>query len=124
MKEYNYDNINKFFEDLMNCPNAKFHMMRVYNAYKNECDVDEKKQEIEKIYENTANHCNVYIINNDIAIIELEEYSNIIGYFAHVRNKKAYYVWNTFEAAFLCAVSIVLTGSGDATEWMLKLVKG
>lgn len=34
---YNFDNINEFFEGLMNKPNAKFNMMRVYGDYEREC---------------------------------------------------------------------------------------
>lgn len=121
---YNFDNINEFFEDLMNKPNAKINMLRVYGAYERECEENKRKQEIEKVYGNTANYCEVYIVNSDIAIVELKDYGRITGYCAHVNNKKAYYVWNTFEEALLCAVSIKLTGREDATEWMWKLVGG
>lgn len=32
MKEYNFDDINEFFEDLIKCPNAKVHMLTVDEA--------------------------------------------------------------------------------------------
>lgn len=38
MKEYTINNINEFFEDLMNRPNAKFNMLHVYGAYEHECE--------------------------------------------------------------------------------------
>lgn len=121
---YTIDNINEFFENLMNKPNAKVNMLHVYEAYERECEENKKKQEIEKVYKNTADYRNVFIVNDDIAIVELHEYGNITGYCAHVNNRKANYVWNTFEKALLCAVSIKLTGREDATEWMWKLVGG
>lgn len=43
MKEYTVNNINEFFEDLMNRPNAKFNMLHVYGAYERECE-DNKKE--------------------------------------------------------------------------------
>lgn len=121
---YTIDNINEFFEDLMNRPNAKFNMLHVYGAYKRECERIKKEQEIEKAYKNTADYSNVFIVNDDIAIVELHGYGNITGYCAHVNNRIAHYVWNTFEEALLAAVSIKLTGREDATEWMWKLVGG
>lgn len=33
-----FDNINEFFEDLMNKHNAKFKMLHVYEAYECECE--------------------------------------------------------------------------------------
>ena len=33
---YNFDNINEFFDDLMNKLNSKFNMMCVYGAYERE----------------------------------------------------------------------------------------
>lgn len=124
MKEYTIDNINEFFEDLMNKPNAKFNMMRIYGAYKREGEIEKRIDDIREKYKLTSNYCEVYIINEDIAIVELQDCGRVSGYCAHVNNKKAVYVWNTFEQALLCAVSIKLTGREDATEWMWKLVGG
>ena len=120
MKEYTIDNINEFFEDLMNKPDAKFNMLRVYGAYKRECEKNKKKQEIEEQYKNVIDCCQVYIVSNDIAIIKIQPN----GYLAHVNNRRRCCVWDTFEQALLGAVSIKLTGSEDATEWMWKLVGG
>lgn len=124
MKEYNFDNINEFFEDLMNGKNAKFNMLCVYEAYKCEGEIEKRIDEIREKYKLTSNYCDVYIINEDIAIVELQDYGKIIGYCTHVDNKKSSYIWPTFEMALLCAVSIKLTGREDATEWMWKLVGG
>ena len=124
MKEYNFDNINEFFEDLMNGKNAKFNMLCVYGAYKREGEIEKRIDEIREKYKLTSNYCDVYIINEDIAIVELQDYGKIIGYCTHVDNKKSSYIWPTFEMALLCAVSIRLTGREDATEWMWKLVGG
>ena len=124
MKEYNFDNINEFFEDLMNGKNAKFNMLCVYGAYKREGELEKRIDNIREKYKLTSNYCDVYIINEDIAIVELQDYGRITGYCAYVNDKKACYVWNTFEQALLSAVSIKLTGREDATEWMWKLVVG
>lgn len=119
---YTIDNINEFFEDLMNGKNAKFNMLCVYGAYKREGEIEKRIDDIREKYKLTSNYCDVYIINEDIAIVELQDYGKIIGYCAHVNDKKSHYIWNTFEQALLCAVSIKLTGREDATEWMWKLV--
>ena len=121
---YTIDNINEFFEDLMNSKNAKFNMLRVYGAYKREGELEKRIDNIREKYKLTSDYCDVYIINEDIAIVELQDYGKIIGYCTHVDNKKSSYIWPTFEMALLCAVSIKLTGREDATEWMWKLVRG
>lgn len=121
---YNFDNINEFFEDLMNGKNAKFNMLRVYGSYKREGELEKRIDNIREKYKLTSDYCDVYIINEDIAIVELQDYGRITGYCAYVDNKKSSYIWPTFEMALLCAVSIKLTGREDATEWMWKLVRG
>ena len=122
--DYTIDNINEFFEDLTNKPNAKLHMIHIYDAYKCRCEEIKRKREIQERYKNVSNSCEAYIISDDIAIVELHEYGNIIGYCAHVNERKAEYIWPTFEQALLCAISIKLTGREDATKWMWKLVGG
>lgn len=122
---YNFDNINEFFEDLMNKPNAKINMLRVYGAYEREEEINKRKREIEDEYDWPRTFNIVHIISDDIAIVEQRfNNDNVNGYFAHVNNKKSHYIWPTFEQALLCAVSIKLTGREDATEWMWKLVEG
>lgn len=119
---YNFDNINEFFENLMNSKNAKFNMLRVYGAYERECEENKRKQEIEDKYDWPGCHHEVYLISDDIAILEQQWHGKVKGYLAHVDNKKSNYILPTFEMALLCAVSIKLTGREDATEWMWKLV--
>ena len=121
---YNFDNINEFFEDLMNSKNAKFNMLRVYGAYERECEEIDRKQSIEDMYDWPGRNNVAHIVNDDIAIVEQRQYDKVSGYFAHVNGKKSHYIWPTFEQALLCAVSIKLTGREDATEWMWKLVGG
>ena len=119
---YTIDNINEFFENLMNSKNAKFNILSMYEAYEREYKENKRKREIEDKY--GWHGCNnvAHIVSDDIAIVEQREYDRVAGYFAHVNNKKSSYIWPTFEQALLCAVSIKLTGREDATEWMWKLV--
>lgn len=119
---YNFDNINEFFDDLMNKPNAKVNMLHVYGAYERECEMLKREQEIKEQYRDTGCSYIVHLVNDDIAIVEENERGKITGYFAYVGNKKSNYIWPTFEMALLCAVSIKLTGRENATEWMWKLV--
>lgn len=121
---YTSDNINEFFEDLMNKPNAKLNMLRVYGAYERESEENKKKQEIEDRYKTSRGRAVAHIINDDIAIVEYSEFNMLMGYFADVNKDTSNYIWPTFEQALLCAVSIKLTGREDATEWMWKLVGG
>lgn len=99
-------------------------MLRVYGAYERECERIKREREIKEQYRYTGCSYIVYLVNDDIAIIEENEKGKITGYFAHVNNKKSAWIWPTFEQALLCAVSIKLTGREDATEWMWKLVGG
>ena len=71
MKEYTINNINEFFDDLMNSKNAKFNMLCVYGAYKREGEIENRIDDIREKYKLTSNYCDVYIINEDIAIVEL-----------------------------------------------------
>lgn len=121
---YNFDNINEFFEDLMNGKNAKFNMLRVYGAYERECEIAKREQEIKEQYQHTGCSYVVHLVNDEIAIVEENKKGEITGYFTHVGNKKSNYIWTSFEMALLCAVSIKITGREDATEWMWKLVGG
>lgn len=121
---YNFDSINEFFENLMNKPNAKVNMLRVYGAYERECEENKRKQEIEDRYKTSRGRAVAHIINDDIAIVEYSEFNMLMGYFADVNKDTSNYIWPTFEMAILCAVSIKLTGREDATEWMWKLVGG
>ena len=121
---YNLNNINEFFENLMNKPNAKVHMYAVYANYKSVCENNEKIAEIIKQYNFPSYYYDAILINEDIAIVIEMKKNEVTGYFAHVNGKKSHYIWPTFEQALLCAVSIKLTGREDATEWMWKLVGG
>lgn len=47
---YTIDNINEFFDDLMNKPNAKVNMLHVYGAYERECEEIDRKQSIEDMW--------------------------------------------------------------------------
>lgn len=120
MKEYNFDNINEFFEELMNKPNAKINMLHVYGAYERECERIKREQEIldNFNYPKWYNHNThvAYIVNNNIAIIEELRDNKTVGYFSFVNNKKSNICWATFEQALLCAISILMTGSEDAAE--------
>lgn len=122
--EYNFDNINEFFEDLMNKPNAKINMLNVYGAYERECEDNKRKQEIEDKFKIAGYHCTCKLITDDMAVVVAQKMNRPFGYFACVNNKASYIQWPTFEQALLCAVSIKLTGREDATEWMWKLVGG
>ena len=121
---YTIDNINEFFENLMNRPNAQIHMWGIYGIIERE---NERKKKIAKIIEQ-YNYPNYYydvtLINDNIAIVTEMKSGEVTGYYAHVDGKKSHYLLPTFEQALLCAVSIKLTGSEDATEWMWKLVGG
>ena len=126
MKEYTIDNINEFFEGLMNKPNAKFNMLRVYGAYERECEENKKIQEVEERYRHdySESQYTAHKVSDDIYIVTETTKGVITGYFAHVNGKKSDVLWYTFEQALLAAVSFKLTGNFAATEWMWKLVGG
>lgn len=121
---YNFDNINEFFEELMNKPNAKINMLHVYGAYERECEDNKRKQEIEDKFKIAGYHCTCKLITDDIAVVVAQKANRPFGYFVYVDDKASYVQWPTFEQALLCAVSMKLTGREDATEWMWKLVGG
>ena len=121
---YTIDNINEFFDDLMNKLNAKLHMFLVYDAYKRDCELDKRREQIADLYDHIKRKNIIHVIGDNIAIVEQRENSKLCGYYAHVYNHKSYVLWPTFEQALICAVSIKLTGREDATEWMWKLVGG
>ena len=120
---YNFDNIHEFFEGLMNRPNAKVNMLRVYGAYERECEMGKREKEIKDKYDYPGYCYQVHILNDDIAIVEEQYQGKTEGYYAHVGDRKSNCLWTTFEQALLCAVCIKMTGREDASEWMLKLVR-
>lgn len=121
---YNFDNINEFFEDLMNGKNAKLNMLRVYGAYERECEENKRKREIEEKYDWPGCNYIAHIVNDDIVIVEERKHGITIGYFAYVNDKKSQVLWPTFEQALLASVDVKMTGNFAATEWMWKLVGG
>lgn len=121
---YNFDNINEFFENLMNKSNAKIHMWATYEIIERENERDKKIAKIIEQYNYPSYYYNATLISDDMAIVTEMKKNEITGYYAHVNNKKSHCIWPTFEQALLCAVSIKLTGREDATEWMWKLVGG
>lgn len=125
MKEYNFDNINEFFEDLMNKPNAKLHMLTVYSVYERECERVKQQQEIESQYNHDRSGYNyiAHILTDDIAIVEQQEKGTTKGYYAHVNGQKTFDFAETFEQALLKAISIKITGEADAGWWMWRLLK-
>ena len=96
----------------------------MYGAYEREEKRIKDEAEIEKEYHWPGNQYNAHRVYDDIYIITEMNKGLVTGYFTHVDGKKSHYLWPTFEQALLCAVSIKLTGSKDATEWMWKLVGG
>lgn len=121
--EYNFDNINEFFEDLIKKPNAKFNMLRVYGAYERECEKVKQEREIRERYKLDRADVEIYTVNDNITIVARRYRDGEVGYFACVNGKRSSYIWPTFEQALLCAVSIKMTGHEDAAEWMWKLLK-
>lgn len=90
MKEYHFDNINEFFEGLMNSKNANDRLMRVYRAYECECEAAKKAQEIESLYNSPRSGHIAHKISDDIYIVAEMNKGIIVGYFAHVDNKKSH----------------------------------
>lgn len=121
---YNFDNINEFFEGLMNGKNAKFNMLRVYGAYERECEESELIKKIEDKFHWPGKYYTAYKIREDIYIVAEMDKGIVSGYFTCIDGKPSIYLCPTFEQALLCAVSIKLTGCEDATTWMWKLVGG
>lgn len=121
---YTIDNINEFFENLMNLPNAQIRMWGTYGIIKRENERNKKIAKIIEQYNYPSYYYDVTLINDNIAIVTEMKSGEVTGYYAHVDGKKSHYLWPTFEQALLCAVSIKLTGSEEATEWMWKLVGG
>src|SRR5699024_8031972 len=109
---YTSNNINEFFENLMNKPNAKVHMLHVYDAYEREREESKKIQEVEERYENDylESQYTAHKVSDDIYIVTETTKGVITGYFAHVNGKKSDVLWYTFEQALLAAISVKLTG--------------
>lgn len=119
--EYNFDNINEFFEDLMNKP--KINKLRVYEGYRRECEKVKQKQEIESQYGWSGYNYVAHILTDDIAIVEERDKEETKRYYAHVNGEITYYCAETFEQALLIAISVKMTGEADAGWWMWKLLK-
>lgn len=123
MKDYNFDNINEFFADLMNKPNAQVHMWGTYGIIKRENEKNKKTAKIIEQYIYPGYYYDAVLISDDIAIVTEMKRDKVTGYYAHVEGKKSHRLWPTFEQALLAAVSAKMTGHEDAAEWMWKLLK-
>ena len=121
---YTIDNINEFFENLMNKPNAQVHMWGTYGIIERENERNKKIVEIIKQYNYPSCYYDAILISDDMTVVTEMEKHEVTGYYAHVNGKKSHCIWPTFEQALLCAISIKLTGREEATEWMWKLVGG
>lgn len=92
---YTIDNINEFFEDLMNKPNAQVHMWGAYGVIERENETNKKVAKIIEQY-NYPHYYDATLINDDIAIITEMKRGEVTGYYAHVNGKKSHYFWPTF----------------------------
>lgn len=116
------ENIQDVFFDIRNKPNSNFNLYRIYSAYQRECDTDQRKQEISQLYKYVGYHNEVNIVNDEIAIVTHIKNGKVLGYFAHVGNRKSNVLWDDYYKALLAAISIKMTGEEDATEWMWRLI--
>lgn len=123
MKEYTFDNIQEFYDKMDKSVNSKMLKMRVYGSYIEVLKKREKEKTITKVYDRPGCAHFAHLISEDIAIVEQVKGTETQGYFAHVNNKPSHYIWETFDEALLCALSIKHTGNEQATDYLKKLLK-
>lgn len=120
-KEYTLDNIHEFYEEMENSFNPKIRKMMVYAGYMRDKERKEKENEVAQHYKHGTYFA--HMVSDDIFIVEEVRGADTLGYYAYIGEYKSDYMWNTFDEALLCALSIKYTGREDATYYLLKMLK-
>ena len=120
-KEYTIDNIHEFYEAMDKSLNPNVRKMMVYAWYARDKERKEKESEVAQQYKHGAYFA--HMVSDNIFIVEEVKGADTLGYFAYVNGYKSSYIWDTFDEALLCALSIKYTGREDCTGYLLKLLK-
>lgn len=131
MKDYHFDNVQEFFDELQDKNNVT--KMMVYSAYKEKEQQIEEKKEIIDLYYNKnhsrVDYYNVYKICDNFFIVEFI-YKNSTGddkiiYTPCVDKTPIYIYYNKFDSAIIAGLALKYN-PGDreaiATPWACKLL--
>ena len=125
MKEYNYDNINEFYEELNEGLNPNMKKLLVWAGWARDQERREEEQKITKLYSHNGFPGRCYeaeVIENDIAIVG-ELYGNKTeGFYATVNHKRSNVQYSTFDEALLAAICIKYTGNDNALMYVKKIL--
>lgn len=122
-KEYTLETIHEFFDELDNCLNPSISKMMVWAGYERDRQRQVCEQKIEEFFKNPGFYHKVFIIQEDMAIVEEFGKGESLGFFTYVNRKRGYNLYPTFEYALLGAISAKYTGDENAAEWMWKMLK-
>lgn len=124
MREYDFYNINEFFEELDNKPNPNIYKMMIWESYKRNCEIQKELKAIEDLYRspsNPRNTCIAWKINQDMYVVQFRN-DLVSGYYAHVNNTRSHELFDTFDKAVLGCLAIKYTGGYDAAVWAAKML--
>lgn len=124
MKDYNFDNIHEFFDELDTKPNPSIRKMMVWAGYQRDRKAQADLKAVEDMYRNPSRPKDRYTawkINQDMYVVQCCS-GSVIGYYAHVNNNQSHELFDTFDQAVLGCLAIKYTGRYDAAVWAAKIL--
>lgn len=128
VKEYNFGNINEFYERLESSPNSKITKFRVWRDYYTEIQRQKECNEICTAYNTRAGDyytCdkvtdNIFVVTRHFNGHQKEYYLPCIKKDGIVTRYNV--AFDTFDQAVIAAYSYLYTGNEDAGHWACKLM--
>lgn len=128
VKEYNFGNINEFYEGLESSPNSKITKFRVWRDYYTEIQRQKECNEICTAYNTRAGDyytCdkvtdNIFVVTRHFNGHQKEYYLPCIKKDGIVTRYNV--AFDTFDQAVIAAYSYLYTGDEDAGHWACKLM--
>ena len=119
--EYNFDNIQEFYDVLDNAPNSRIKKLMVWSKYQKQLDIDNIKASISNLYYNPRfprDHYNVILLINgiDMAIIEWVEGNVVQGYSYYINDKKSHDWFDSQDKAIIAALMEKYNGNTDGVQ--------
>lgn len=124
MKDYNFDNIHEFFDELNTKPNPSIRKMMVWAGYQRDCNAQAELKAVEDMYRHPScpkDRYTAWKIRQNMYVVQCCS-GSVIGYYAHVNNTPSHELFDSFDKAVLGCLAIKYTGRYDVAVWAAKML--
>ena len=120
--EYNYDNIDEFFDRLNNSVNPKIHKMVVWAGYERDRKRQNREKEICDKFSNDYFSYSADIITEDIAVLTVYKKGEIYGYEPYVEGMICHNLYDSFDKALITAFCLKYNGDIGPEKYIFRMI--